>query len=329
MRKRKLIIQQYQKKQSMKNFITTILLLGNLIFAQAQTVSNDGVTSTTHKKYMNKVVFATSKDPIKFGAENESAFATAFKLGDPIFFRVYMDNSLFNYANKLVPGQKREDINTKGGYKVKIYLDNVEMYAGNACEGISEFKATEQETFTTFKGALNNPSEKAIAERAFEQFIMKSEDKLTVGSHKVKIEFYPTVASSKEVVGNVIATGEFTLTVPANLFVAYDPAKCLPKAQMTDKSIEENILKAFKAQGWKEEPKEARIVESNWTIVRNELTGVILKRTIDAIVASTKEYKCQYQIFGFSQDYDGSKYLDAIYLDNIGDPKTISCKCLK
>ena len=48
------------------------------------------------------------------------------------------------------------------------------MYAGNACEGISEFKATEQETFTTFKGALNNPSEKAIAERAFEQFIMKS-----------------------------------------------------------------------------------------------------------------------------------------------------------
>ena len=56
-----------------------------------------------------------------------------------------------------------------------------------------------------------------------------------------------TVASSKEVVGSVIATGEFTLTVPANSFVAYDPAKCLPKAQMTDKVMEENILKAFTA----------------------------------------------------------------------------------
>lgn len=314
----------------MKFIFTLPLLILCSTFALAQQeLPNDGITSPLHKKYMGKMVFANSVLPLKFNGENESGFLTKFKLGDPIFYRIYMDNSLFNYANKLSPGQKREDINSKGGYKIKFYLDNTEVYFADACEGTSGFLAKEQEAMTTFKGALNNPKEKAIGEIAFNEFVAKAIEKLTIGDHLIKVEMYPTVSFPKMTVGSVVATGEFTLTIASDSFIPYDPANCLPKAQMADKVVEENILKAFKAQGWQERPAIVRIVDANWTIVRHEVSGVIIKRTIDAIVASTNGYKCQYQVFGFSQNYDGTKFQPEIFLDNIGDPKQISCKCIK
>ena len=314
----------------MKFKFTVVLffVFSTLVQAQ-QELPNDGVTSPMHKKYMGKLVFASKVTTLKFNGENESAFATKFKLGEPIFYRIYMDNSLFNYANRLSPGQKREDINSKGSYKIKFYLDNVELYSADACEGTKGFTPKEQEDMTTFKGALNNPTESAIGEVAFEAFVVKAIEKLTVGDHLIKVEMYPMVSFPKQAIGSVVATGEFTLTIGSDSFIPYNPANCLPKALMTDKVIEENILKAFKAQGWKEQPKVVRIMDTNWTIVRNEVSGVIIKRTIDAIVASTKGYKCQYQVFGFSQNYDRAKYQTEIYLDNIGDPKEISCKCIQ
>lgn len=318
------------QKTTMKHKIIMFLITVFTTFVQAQQdLPNDGITSPMHKKHMGKLVFASSVAPLKFGAENESEFVTKFTLGDPIFYRIYMDNSLFNYSNKAAPGQKREAINNKGGYKIKFFIDNVELYFGDACEGTKAFSAKEQEEMTTFKGALNNPKEKAVGEVAFDIFLSKAIAKLTVGNHSIKVEMYPTLSYPKDVVGAKIASGEFTLNVPAGLIIPYDPSNCLPKAQMTDKVIEANILKAFLAQGWQEKPKEVRIVDADWTIVRNEVTGVIVKRVIDAIVASSNGYKCQYQIFGFAQDYDGSKYQTVIYLDNTGDPKQISCGCLK
>lgn len=191
-----------------------------VVYAQNE-LPNDGITSPIHKKYIGKIVFTSSLPPLKFAAENEGAFVTKFELGTPIFFRVYMANSLFNYINKLVSGQKREDINSKGSYMIKFYLDNVEVYYANACAGTSEFNAKEQEEMTTFKGALRNPDERGIGEVAFDRFIYKAMPKLSKGDHNVKVELYPTINSPQEATGSVVATGEFTLAVSesyANFF---------------------------------------------------------------------------------------------------------------
>lgn len=200
--------------------ILFLAILNSISFAQTD-LPNDGITSPSHKKYMNKIVFTSSLAPLKFGAEVESGFVNKFELGQPIFFRVYLDNSLFNYSNKLMPNQKREEINNKGGFIVKYYLDNVEYYSGNACDGTSEFKPKEQEELTSFKGALRNPDERGIGENGYDRFLYKALDKLTAGEHNLKIEFYPTVSGTKMIVGAVVATGEFTLQVTeayANFF---------------------------------------------------------------------------------------------------------------
>lgn len=61
-------------------------------------------------------------------------------------------------------------------------------------------------------------------------------------------------------------------------------------------------------------PKEVKIEDSEWYIDRHKLTGAILSRTIGAWVMFAKndgELICQN--FGFSQEYDGRKYLKLYY----------------
>lgn len=193
-------------------FVVTFLLMFGKLYSQTD-LPNDGITSTSHKKYIGKIVFASSITPLKFGSENENEFLNRFMLGQSIFFRVYLDNSLFNYINNLSPGYAREEINSKGGYLIKLYLDNEEVYSGNACDGTSEFSPSEQEEMTTFKGALRNPDERGIGENAYDRFLYKSIGKLTEGDHTVRVELYPTVSIPSMKIGSLVATGEFTLNV--------------------------------------------------------------------------------------------------------------------
>lgn len=198
------------KKTSL--FIAFLLLISiNDLFAQD--LPNDGITSAIHKKHMSKIVFASTTAPLKFNAETESAFKSKFELGEDVYFRVYLDNSLHNYLQKLMPGKKSSEYTAAAGYKMKLYLDNVGIYFGDACAGTAGFNANDQEKMTTFKGALRNPSERGIGENAYDIFLYKAMPKLTQGDHKVKVELYPSISSPKEIIGKVIASGEFTLSV--------------------------------------------------------------------------------------------------------------------
>ena len=61
-------------------------------------VVTEGISSPLHQKYMGKIVFAGTDTDIKKAQENEAAFISKATLGNPVYFRVYMDNSLTNYA---------------------------------------------------------------------------------------------------------------------------------------------------------------------------------------------------------------------------------------
>ncbi len=163
----------------------------------------------------------------------------------------------------------------------------------------------------------------------FKDFFAAAQEKLVPGEHKVKLEAYPWCTAISHRMGPMIASGEFTLVVSGKEFDINNAGMCLPKAKMNDKAVEAGMLKAFntsrKSYG---EGKAARIIEENWTIVRNEVTGIITKRIIDGIVAFTNNGKCTYQVFGFAQEYDGQKFLDQIILENESGSKDINCACL-
>lgn len=119
-----------------------------------------------------------------------------------------------------------------------------------------------------------------------------------------------------------------TLTVFLGIST-YGQKPCFPEAGMKDQSVEKEILEAFKAQGWSEQPVGVIILSRDWSIRRNEYSSVITGRAVNALVISTKKAKCITQDFNFVQSYDGSGYSKSMRMSGIGDQHKIDCECLK
>ncbi|HEX8561610.1 MAG TPA: hypothetical protein VF676_01405 [Flavobacterium sp.] len=280
-----------------------------------------GVTSATHQKYMNKIVFASSETGIAKGAEDESLFISKFTLGDPVIFRVYTDKPLVSY----VKGQFPE---SHAYYTIKFWLNDVLAHETHMQP--QEFTADEKSTWTTWRGALKSPAnDRYLCLDLFNDFLKENEDKLVKGDYKLRIELLPCNDYPRPFTGPVVASGEITMTVNKAVADPNDPLACMPKTLLSDKVLEAKILTAFKAQGWNEVPKEVRITSAKWNIVRHKVTGYIISRYVEATIGSTREGKCINQSFNFYQDYDGSGYQDEVYLKGVGPQKTMSCACLK
>jgi hypothetical protein len=296
----------------------------------------DGVTSPLHQKYMGKVVFSAANIPM--GKENEAAFITSANAGDPIYFRVYMNDSQTNYLQKLLPGQSREALMANGMFKLKYYLDGVECGSAKAHE--TRFTGDEKSRFTTFRGALRS-SEKnddLIGMDGFARFYFGEQRKLVAeqpamlspGDHKFRVDVLPYF-ENPQTEGPVIASGEITLTARKIVIDPNNPDVCLPKAEMTDKALEAKLIAAFKKNGeFGTDPKELRITSQKWEIGRHKVTGRIINRYLEAAVVTSKNGRCSYRRYDFFQDWDGTGYQEnSTYMTNYSEETEISCKCLK
>jgi hypothetical protein len=285
-----------------------------------------GVISPVHAKNKGKIVFASGVDALTTQQEKEAGFSSTFTLGKPIYFRAYMANSLSNMAQRLLPDVSRGIIDVHALYRMKFYLDGTLAFTGVLRDFSEELKQ-----YATFKGALQTGDDQEyMGMTDFRLFLAQNEAKLTPGSHKLRIELLPALEYPEEKEGPVAAVGEITLAVGASTANPNDTKTCLPAAGMKDAALEAKMLQAFKAKGWSEKPSAVRITGPKWNIVRNEFTSVIIKRSVQAVVASTmKNGSCRYQSFLFSQDYDGAAYQAEVYLDGVGSPTDIPCGCLK
>jgi hypothetical protein len=106
----------------------------------------------------------------------------------------------------------------------------------------------------------------------------------------------------------------------------------MPKAARTDKSLEADMERAFKAsQTYKDRVKgevlRVVIIDPDWMIRRNAITGIILHRYIRAAIAvKNDDGTCTvWQLVTFQQDYVSNKF-QATRFDGIGDPFTIPCE---
>jgi hypothetical protein len=106
----------------------------------------------------------------------------------------------------------------------------------------------------------------------------------------------------------------------------------MPKAARTDKSLEADMERAFKAsQTYKDRVKgevlRVVIIDPDWMIRRNALTGIILHRYIRAAIAvKNGDGTCTvWQLVTFQQDYVSNKFQETRF-DGIGDPYKIPCE---
>ena len=290
----------------------------------------DGIKSPLHQKYVGKIVFANSNADIKMSQENESGFVSKATVGAPIYFRVYMDNSLTNYAQKLSPKENSETLATNATYKIKFYLDGSE--AGSAVIPETVFQKSDKQMWTTFKGALQtSDGADFVGTKIFADFIKENEAKLTLGDHQFRMDLLPYLGTAETKEGAVIASGGITLTVGKVIIDPNDSNICLPKAKMTDKPLELKILAAYKKDGsFEGEPKEIRIISPKWTVVNHKISGAVLSRYLIVVIATTKNGKCFQRHFDVYQDFDGTKYQEEMSMNaHLMSEKEINCKCLK
>lgn len=162
--------------------------------------------------------------------------------------------------------------------------------------------------------------------------------KLQPGKHTLKVVIncnYNEVAS-----GNMVISGEdFSIykkrSDDLNLAARNAGAKnaVMPEAKKKDTALEAKMITAFKnSNDWKSgfidasEVLRIAIIDPDWYIRRNELTGIILHRYIRAAIAvKTKSGSCvYYKLVNFQEDYVGGKFQPLRY-DGVGDKIMMDC----
>jgi hypothetical protein len=103
------------------------------------------------------------------------------------------------------------------------------------------------------------------------------------------------------------------------------------KANMTDANLEKQALDLVNEKAtnekWNEKYTKAKIVSKDWEVVKNEITGAVLKRKIYmSLYGVWPNGKCKSVGFGFFQDYDGNKFSSNLQYNSIGDMKQVECE---
>lgn len=302
-----------------------------------------GISSEMHKKYMNQVVF--SNDVIEPKQEDESQFISSYKVGDPLWLRVYMDNSLTNYIYTAPEAKGKKDegmdgLNFSSTYQFDFYLNGKKVCT--AYEDIFRFSTEEKNTWTTFRGSFSSKEEETFyfGEEAFKEFIIAAESQLTKGTHDFKMEIIPCfhpkeieMPMSEDVFGEPFNTnhkivGELKLVVDGTLVDKSETKICLPNPSIEDAQQEALFLKVFNQQFPKMETFEkVVIVDNKWTVVRNEYTGVIISKYIYAIVPIRDNGKCFSAKYKLIQDFEGTGY-GRVY-GEFDEQERIACGCLE
>lgn len=321
----------------MKKIITTFLIAISFNSYCQKSITDDGISGPIHKKYLNKIIFVSEENSMKFQGEIESNFKNEFNVGEPIYFRPYLEKSIFNYMRPLVKDESDFNVTSNSSIAFNFYIDNVLLE--NLDENFltrSQLTSDQKNTWTSFTAAFKTSDNKVIiGVNAFNDVLRKCESKLTSGKHKFKIEIYPMYFSSgrvENIKGAVIASGEITLNVKGSVIDPNDTKMCMPASNMKDdaltKKIARDYLKSFQVNA-----DAVRILSTSWEVQRNKYTSVIEKRTIDVAIGykDPKTGVCNKRNVLASQEYAGGKFLDefSFYGDNQNPSQEISCKCFQ
>ena len=299
--------------------------------AKKDRVTDEGITGPIHEKYVQKIVFSSSEIPK--ASSIEANFSTDFNITSSIYFRAYFKESIFN---SLVSKHNPAFIERDGGLFCKIYIDGVQAYN----KGLSITKGdvkyiqpAEKKTLTTINGVLNLKQDK-MGSSEFIMSLMEKETILTPGKHTFKMEIYPGHISEFKEAGELMASGEFNLIVVKDFVSPSDYLVCMPVAKKKDPALEAKFKESLN-EYWKEKgtpPREIKklvIRSSDWTTVKNEISGKIMYRSMTAAIGTTENGKCKFFVYDFFQEWDGSKYKSKTTVEATGGSGDIFCECLK
>ena len=104
----------------------------------------------------------------------------------------------------------------------------------------------------------------------------------------------------------------------------------LPVAGMIDAALEKDFVDAFQSQKWDGTPVKAVITDKDWSIVKNEATGAIVRRWLGATVAyKLADGSCKLRPLAIEQIWDGLAYGKSSVSGQSSEPQDIDCAKVK
>jgi hypothetical protein len=301
---------------------------------------NPAPSGTMHQAHMGQIVF--TRTDLERNAITEGALVNSFNLGDPIFFRVYMREPAVAHLQPKLPGKNAYWIATATRYKARFTV------GGNVVDTNFRIwgKAGDHETWTTWRGELLSRAERfQPGTEIFREFLSRATQRglMGVGTHQIKLEIIPYAinvagsvnynGSSNEppvAVGDVIAAGEFSLTVNPGSYSKSDPKICAPERADPNPALEQQILGRAKAMWTRPEapPVRVALTYGGWNLNRHPISGAILDRNIDTQILSRGKDYCDYQSYKYIQPNVGGFSVANSSFESEPHNWYLPCSCL-
>lgn len=300
--------------------------------APAAEPADQGITGPMHEKFLRKIVFTRAdKDMTSI---SEADVIQEINLGEPLFFRLYLEKS----SPKLLKAKMAEfsDSDISGALRWGVRF----TVAGKApVETLMEKWGTRQERakWTTWRGVFVKDGPTTIPGMdTFGEFVSRGliQGTISPGKNRVKVEMYPvgyknTTGKDERIDGEVAATGEITVNYAGA--IAPTSKLCSPHpARLKDPGIETAILRLAQKQWNTQEhkPVKVEITHDGWTIRRNQLTGVVTGRSIDATIMARGAAYCQWEGYHYLQPHNGSGFEPGGEFTNATGAHFMPCACL-
>lgn len=174
-------------------------------------VQTDGIVHPLHKANIGRIRFMNGNIPLDQLKETDFLTSFLLKPASDLNIRVFLGNSITNYLHHLAPALTEEELNKNGNYQFSFYVDGKFIYSENLHHGAGLHKSTT----TTYRVPLTSTKgEDWWAIYLWNRFMQNGGEKaLTEGTHQLNIELRPYLKLTELKVGELIASGELTLTV--------------------------------------------------------------------------------------------------------------------
>lgn len=283
--------------------------------------ASDAYFMPMHQKYIGKIVFSNQK--IAKETATEAMFKNSFTSSDAIYGRVFTQTAVKNYAlYRNGDASRSPKQNDKSEYYIKILIDGAEpTFLFNRGDNGGKYQA-----WNTWQIFVVARGEEANQNRAF---VIEAFNKLSPGKHNIKLQLF---GGDKDIDHTIspIAEGEFTLDVIAGQTMKIGKNWASFKPEMTNPALEKQVVDAINTyatkQKWNETFSKAKILDKDWHVTRAEFTGLILYRTINAVVyAKWPDGHCTAQEVSVVQQYNNGAFSKLTEYNAIGNQHRIDC----
>jgi hypothetical protein len=284
-------------------------------------VASDAPSSPLYEKYAGKLVFSSQQ----LTPENtkEPLFKNSFTIDEPIYARVYIPGAVKNYV--LYSGNGTGSTpwdNPDGECSMKYTVDDKDtVYTLRNYRRKDDTRG-----WISWQYFINARGENA--EFNSERFIQHM-NTLADGEHTIHFKLWAGGVTDRWSM-EPIATGDMKLNKVPGKKMNLGRGWGLYKAAMSNPALEKEMVEVMKQKaardGWKETFSKAKIIDKDWYVAKSEYTGIVLYRTINALVyAKWPDGHCTVQEFNFKQDWNGGAWSKVLLFNGVGDQTVIDC----